>query len=189
MRFASLVLFLALGSLVSAQEKPDSPKPNDSYYTPESFCRGGYHKTDWHDFGFPYYTECAKDNQATNKSYSITRPANKWFWVGSAAMGASSTAPWIGGNICRSNNGVEPCTEHYGSYNAWNGLITGASVFAAPAVFYGCRKEYQNSKWCWAIPAIVIAGNVGWGIHEARIDKPEIAGQSVIRRRDLNGKR
>jgi hypothetical protein len=109
--------------------------------------------------------------------------ANRNFWIGSAAMGASSLGPWIGGNICRHNNGVEPCTEHYGSYNAWNGLLTGASVFAAPAVFYGCRKEYQKSKWCWLIPGIVVGGNVGWGIHEARINHPDLTPDAIVRRK------
>lgn len=105
--------------------------------------------------------------------FKYDRPANRAFWVGSAAMGASSLGPWVGGNICRSNNGVEPCTEHYGSYNAWNALLSGASVFAAPALFYGCRKENRNARWCWFIPAAVIGGNLGWGVHEALIDKPE----------------
>lgn len=137
-RLCVLLASILFCVLVSAQEKPDSPKPKQ-----ESTSRPEH----------PY--------------------ANKNFWIGSAFMGASSAAPWIGGNICRSNNGVEPCTEHYGAYNLANGLLTGLTVFAGPAVFYGCRKENNNSRWCWLIPGIVVGGNVGWGIHEAVIHHPE----------------
>lgn len=118
------------------------------------------------------------------EAYDERHPyANRAFWIGSAAMGASSSTLWIGGNICRSNNGVEPCTEHYGAYNLENAVLTGASVFVAPAVFYGCRKEYQNSKWCWLIPGIVVGGNVGWGIHEAGINHPDHDLTPAVRRR------
>jgi len=98
-------------------------------------------------------------------------------------MGASSSALWIGGNICRANNGVEPCTAHYGEYNATNAFFAGASVFVAPAVFHNCRKEFSNSRWCWLIPGIVIGGNVGWGIHEARIHHPDLTPESSVHRR------
>src|SRR5260370_35267683 len=53
--FVSLLIFLCLTSVSFAQ----SP----SYYTPESTCRTGFHKTDWHDLGYPYYIQCAPEAQ------------------------------------------------------------------------------------------------------------------------------
>lgn len=149
-----LVLFFVLATLTGAQEKPDSPTPKDDIL---------------HEFSPGHW------------SVENDRPANKAFWFGAAAMGGSSSALWIGGGICRRNNGVEPCTEHYGAYNLWNGLLTGASVLAAPALFYGCRKDNNNARWCWFIPAVVIGANVGWGIHEANIHHPESTPASTRR--------
>jgi hypothetical protein len=33
-----------------------------TYRTPEAVCRAGFQKTDWHDYGYPYYIECAPDS-------------------------------------------------------------------------------------------------------------------------------
>ena len=117
------------------------------------------------------------------KPVTQERPATRAFWIASAVMGASGAAPIIGGNICRDNNGVEPCTQHYGAYHIWSTVTATASATLGPALFYGCRKEYANSRWCWMIPGLVIGGNVGWGIHEARIDRPEIEGHRFQRRK------
>lgn len=99
--------------------------------------------------------------------------ATKGFWIGSAAMAGSSVAPVWGGNTCRKNNGVEPCTAHYGAYEATNGVIIGFNTIVWPSVFYACRKWNHNSKACWFIPAAVVGFNVGYGAHEATIHKRE----------------
>jgi hypothetical protein len=152
-RIAVLAFALALTCLATeayAQDLPDSPKPKA-----ESSSRS--HASIWSD-----------------------RPANTVFWLGAALTGASAAAPIIGGNICRRNNGVEPCTEHYGAYNAWLGLTSAATVFAAPALFYGCRRDNNNARWCWMVPSVVVAANVGWGIHEARINHPDLTPDAAV---------
>lgn len=100
------------------------------------------------------------------------RTADKKFWLKVAVMGASAGFHTYGGNVCRRNNGVEPCTAHYGEYRGTEiadyGLTT---VFAA--LYYKCRKDNENSKWCDILPTLIIGGNTYWGRHEMRIHHKE----------------
>jgi hypothetical protein len=57
--FAAVLLGIVLvlsGSLPASAQS--------SYYTPETACREGFHKTDWFEPGYPYYIECASEGGA-----------------------------------------------------------------------------------------------------------------------------
>jgi hypothetical protein len=88
-------------------------------------------------------------------------------------MFGGSYANYKGGDICRHNNGVEPCTAHYGAFYQTVTFDAIISISAGTAVYHMCRKDTHNSKWCDIIPSTVIGLNTGWGIHEALINKPE----------------
>jgi hypothetical protein len=143
------ILFILCTTPLFAQTKPlpDAPVPKGPAHSDPGKIKD------------PYWTDHRVDT--------------KHFWGMVGGMGGSAYAHYKGGAICRQNNGVEPCTAHYGSFGATeisDGVI---SVGAGTAIYYLCRRDTHNSKWCDVIPSLVIGGNVGWGIHEARIHTPK----------------
>jgi hypothetical protein len=196
-----LFILLLLSFAVSAQEKPDSPKPKPVALRPPNHADSGSPCADYEplpagwicddtreillcaDGWEPYGLDKCVPGEKPRET-AIKHPyANRHFWIASAAMAGSSAGPIIGGKICRDNNGVEPCTMHYGAYNTWTGMNTAANTFVWPAIFYMCRKETLNGRWCWLIPGGVVGYNVAWGIHEAGIHHPDTSERLFRRKR------
>jgi hypothetical protein len=73
---------------------------------------------------------------------------------------------WEGGHICRRNNGVEPCTAHYGEFR---GTEIAQSIFTGSMIALS-EKGHRSGFRDWFVPEAGVATfNVWWGIHEARI--------------------
>lgn len=85
--------------------------------------------------------------------------------------GASSGFNWYGGTVCRRNNGVEPCTAHYGDFKATqvaNIVFTGGMI----ALGEWGRRAPKFKEW-WLPETLTLAGNTWWGVHEMRIHKKD----------------
>jgi hypothetical protein len=154
------VLFsLMLSAGLSAQSVPDAPTPKiptDAQVQD----RGPAHTN-------PY------ENQPHDLFWDNHRPSDKHFWFINAEAYVSTAAPLLGGLRCRHRNGVEPCTSHYGAfYQAW-AWTSAIEMVGGTAAYHICRKDNHNSKKCDLIQHVVTALNVGWGIHEARINQPD----------------
>lgn len=147
-------LMLSIG--LSAQSLPDAPTPKIA--TDIQIDKGPAHSN-------PY---AIKDPYWNNHRVDTAH-----YWEMFGLMGGSVYAHYKGGAICRENNGVEPCTAHYGAFTQTEVVDGIISVGTGAGVYYLCRRDTHNSKWCDLVPSIVIGLNTGWGIHEALINKPD----------------
>jgi len=112
-------------------------------------------------------------NQFKDPYWSTHRVDTAHYWEMFGLMGGSAYGHYKGGAICRQNNGVEPCTTHYGAFTQTEVVDGVISVGTGAAIYYLCRRDTHNSKWCDLAPSIVIGLNVGWGVHEGLINKSE----------------
>jgi hypothetical protein len=95
------------------------------------------------------------------------RVADKKFWVMSGLTAGSGLFTWHAGRVCRSRNGVEPCFQHYGAFNAMEGVRLGGSAILVPALAHWWKSDHPKS-W-WAIPLGMIGFNVGQAFQELSI--------------------
>jgi hypothetical protein len=98
------------------------------------------------------------------------RVADMKFWFVAAGSAAASLLATGAGMHCRKRNGVEPCTEHYGSFSAMEGVRFGVSGIGIPFLAYKLKKEdsgweNRHSVW-WVFPAIAASINLGFAIRE-----------------------
>jgi len=98
--------------------------------------------------------------------------ADKKFWVMSGLTAGSALFTWHAGRVCRSRNGVEPCFEHYGQFNAMEGIRLGASAILVPVLTHWWKEDHPKS-W-WAIPLGVIGINVGQAFQQLSIHKKNL---------------
>ncbi len=85
----------------------------------------------------------------------------------SAAIGAASIHAY-GLHKCRHNNGVEVCSEGYGSAWAFFGVATGVNTIVLPAVAKSCWKD-GHGKFCNILAYGGSATQMGYGIYQGRI--------------------
>lgn len=146
--------------LTISNRLPDSPEPKNVAERP---CAFGLFK--------PCTTNPTPANVSSNPIANPTgkhRVADRNFWLVTTGSAGASVLATLGGIHCRHRNGVEPCTEKYGSFAAFEGIRFGFSAIVFPAIGYAWKKEDQgipHSKW-WFIPAAWTAFNVGWAIRE-----------------------
>lgn len=93
---------------------------------------------------------------------------NFWLWIG--ASGGASALATAGGIHCRHRNGVEPCTQHYGAFAAFEGVRFGASTLVVGTIAHMWKQDNmdldaRHGKW-WVVPAIASALNLGYAIRE-----------------------
>jgi len=89
----------------------------------------------------------------------------------SAALGAAGLHAY-GLHKCRHNNGVEVCSEGYGSAWAFFGVATGVNVIVLPAVAEGCWKD-GHGKFCNIFAYGGSATQAGYGIYQGRIHEKD----------------
>jgi hypothetical protein len=93
------------------------------------------------------------------------RVADRNFWLLVGASGGASALATAGGIHCRHGNGVEVCTQSYGTFAAFEGIRFGASTLLVGVIAYMWKQDNvelgaRHGKW-WIVPAIAIAAN-GW---------------------------
>jgi hypothetical protein len=98
----------------------------------------------------------------------------------SAAVGAASIHAY-GLHHCR-QTGVENCQAKYGSAWASFGIIAGMNVIVMPALAEGCWKN-QGGKFCNILAYGGSAGQLGFGISQARKEKHVETDLRVLTRR------
>lgn len=108
---------------------------------------------------------------------SATASANPIDWIkhhkrflameGFAITGA--VVHYKGLEHCRKHFGPEPCDEHYGA--AWGAywFTTGVTTIALPAAAEGCWRN-EGGKFCNILAYTGSATQLGWGVHEWRIN-------------------
>jgi len=101
-----------------------------------------------------------------------------WKRIGKIALvwGApvvSSLLATKGGVDCRNRNGVEPCSEHYGAFNAMEG-VRGGMALSMSFTSWKCLNG-TGDKMCYSMAVGDAVFNTYWWRHEEGIyKKPEI---------------
>jgi hypothetical protein len=84
---------------------------------------------------------------------------------------ASSLLATKGGVDCRKRNGVAPCSEHYGEFNAFEGVRGGFSLTMS-TLSWKCLNG-TGDKMCYSMAVGTAVFNTYWWRHEEGIYKPE----------------
>jgi hypothetical protein len=142
-----LALFLLLSpSLVLCQEKPDMPTPKVAQS--------------------PATVEHVRLQNTLNQQLSLKpHAANREFWITVAAMEGSAVYATVEARGCRNRLGPAPCEEHYGSLVGFE-IARHVATVAFVALYYMCRDDFDNSRWCNALSYPVIVLNTGWAIRQ-----------------------
>lgn len=102
--------------------------------------------------------------------------------VWGAPIGSSLLAT-KGGVDCRRRNGVEPCTQHYGEFHAFEAARGGFSV-AMSTISWKCLSG-TGDKACYSFAVGTTAFNLYWYRHEENLTrKPDLRLVEIVHTRE-----